>query len=190
MSPRRSQVKKSHSKQMIYIVEGIDKSGKSTVILDLVSALPGVPVVFKLKNKPTSGSTDERRKVALAYDELFEQAKKNHINTPIIFDRAYPSELVYSQINRGYDAFYEVDWWRLDEELKEIARFIYCSAPNDVLLERFKQHNETDLTENQFGQVLARYDMFLEKTNLKVLRLDTTMSREENLERIKEFVNQ
>lgn len=172
---------------MIYIVEGIDKSGKSTVIGDLQSLLPGA-VIFKLKNKPTSGSTDERTKVFTCYDELFHQARLNHEKVPIIFDRAYPSEIVYSKINRGYDAFYQVDWWRLDDELKDIARFIYCSAPEDVLIERFLKHNEKDLTQDQFEEVLERYDLFLGKTSLKTLFLDTTKSREENIETIKDFI--
>jgi thymidylate kinase len=67
---------------------------------------------------------------------------------------------------------------------------IYCSAPNDVIEERFKEHDEKDLTPNQFKEVLERYEMFLEKTSLPVLRLDTTKSREENKELMKQFIEQ
>lgn len=172
---------------MIYIVEGIDKAGKSTVIEDLKRLLPDA-VVFKLKNKPTGGSAEEREKVLLCYDELFHQALENHEKVPVIFDRAYPSEIVYSKINRGYDAFYVIDWWRLDDKLKDVAKFIYCFAPENVLVERFKQHKEKDLTQDQFEEVLERYDMFLGKTTLRVLPLDTTKTREQNLDEMRAFI--
>ena len=189
MVSQQSEERKYRSNNMVYILCGIDKSGKSTVIQDLKDLLPGA-VVFKIKNKPKDGSPDERAKVQYIYDELFHQALQNSQDVPVIFDRAYPSELVYSKINRGYDAFYVVDWWRLDESLKDAARLIYCSAPDDVLVQRFNETGDKDLTSNQFKEVLERYEMFLEKTSLPVLRLDTTKSREENKELMKQFIEQ
>lgn len=174
---------------MIVIFEGIDKSGKSTVLQDLVGRIRSDhvwPIVYKLENKPRDNSEFERNKVWIAYSELFAQAVRQSPMQTVIFDRAYPSELVHSP-RRGYDAFYLPRWWGLDESLRDIAKIVYCSAPLDVIKERFVLTNEKDPSDD-LEEIIERYEMFLERTSLPVLRVDTTQSRVTNLDKIDEYL--
>lgn len=170
---------------MIFIIEGIDKSGKSTVIKDLIKEFDGA-VVFKLYNKPKNSSEREREKVWIAYTELFHQATiLAEEGKTVIFDRAYPSELVYS-VKRGYDAFYNNDWWKMDEGLVEAVTLVYCEAPVEVLKKRFVDTQETDLDFNELEKILERYNKFIETTKLDTIVLDTTKGRKDNMRLIHE----
>ena len=135
---------------MILIVEGLDKSGKSTIIKDLVEykrQMHKDPIVLKLSQKPKDNSDSEIQKVKIIYTELFEQAKRLQTDRLVLFDRSFPSEMVYS-IKRGYDAMEDLFWWEFDrvlgkQNLLEIRTIlIYCKAPKTVLIERFKTDKE------------------------------------------------
>lgn len=173
---------------MILILEGIDKAGKSTVIKDISEKILPNSLVWKFKNKPINSQRDEVNKCFIGYDELFHQAVASHKKVPIVFDRAYPSELVYS-IKRQYDAFFDLRFWDLDKRLKDDAKIVYCHAPDEVLKKRFEETGETDLKYSEFPRILERYEQFLSKTAIPVLRVDTTKSREENIEAIKRFIS-
>ena len=179
-------------KNMIIIVEGLDKSGKSTIVNDLVESQKNfynqTPVVFKLSSKPIDGSPEEQRKVLCRYEELFAQAVKLHDQGHVvIFDRAYPSEMVYS-IKRGYDSLNDFKWLEFDKKignLEEVfVNLIYCEAPRELLIERFKSDKEEFTTVKEIDTLIERYESFLDCTSLKPIRISSTESRIDNLQKI------
>lgn len=175
---------------MIIILEGIDKSGKTSVIQDLEKDVLVNSIVWKVHNKPKTGNRRDQDKIWTAYSELFHQALATHKKINVVFDRSYPSELVYSQVKRRYDAFYDLRWWELDKSLKDDVVLIYCYAPEEELKKRFFLTGEKHLTESEFPKILGRYDWFLQRTKLPTLKLDTTKSRSENIAEMQKFINE
>ena len=84
---------------MRLIIEGVDKSGKSTLIETLKNKFPKA-VQLKLMTKPYDSSQEETEKLFEVYTTMKEMTdKKDYV---YIFDRYFQSELVYSYI-RGND---------------------------------------------------------------------------------------
>lgn len=175
---------------MNIILEGCDKSGKSTLIRDIVtSMLPEIPVVFKLSQKPKDDSPMEREKVIAAYKEMFHQAENNP-NHVFIFDRAYPTEMVYS-IKRGYDALSEPELLKLDTKLADgNTLLIYCEADPDVIAKRFLTDNEEFAKIEDIERLLERYNIFLTKTKLPYIRINSLTDRFQNLAAVRKFLKQ
>jgi len=179
---------------MIIIIEGIDKAGKSTIVKDLEDLFENKAIVLKLSQKPKDGSPDELLKVKVAYRELFEQARMmNEKGMKVIFDRSYPSELVYS-IKRGYDALKNQEWWEFDESLKDLVDkkeilLIYCSTEDQIIETRFKTDNETFMEPQEIPLFKERYEEFLSKTILPYIRIDSLKDRLANLVTIQNLLD-
>ena len=169
------------------LLEGIDRSGKSTVINNLIRSQ--VSTLFKLYNKPANNSYYERERVRIAYNELFHQAELNNASSTVIFDRSYPSEIVYS-IRRDYDAFWDSFWWELEDTLKGRAVIVYCFVDPDELVKRFTTTRESHLRLEEIPQILDRYNLFLDRTRLPVLRLETTERPQDLADKVIQFHNE
>lgn len=175
---------------MIIICEGIDKAGKSSVIQDLTTQNFVTSVVFKISQKPRDNSLEEQIRVKVAYDELFAQALRlsRSEGKTVIFDRGYPSEMVYSA-KRGYDALANEYWWNIDKMYRDAsAVIIYCHAPKDVISKRFVTDNEEFAQHDEIDMLLDRYESFISKTTVPVLKIDSTESRQDNIVKIQEFL--
>ncbi len=169
---------------MIYIVEGADKSGKSTLIKAFTEQ-HARSLVLKLSSdfKPKYGDKEELHNLSVAYNELFNQARALSYDQgfDVIFDRAYPSEIVYS-IKRDYDAFKHNHWWELDRGLAAsgFCKLIYCSVPDEINKDRMQTEKEEYLKQDELTLIKARYKEFLAKTKLTVIELDTTQDPQLN----------
>ena len=176
---------------MNIIVEGCDKAGKSTICNDIRDALlPVVPVTFKLTQKPDKDSFFSQQMVVKIYVEIFGQTfhewNKEHI---FLFDRSYPSELVYS-IKRGYEAMENEDLKALDLRLgdRKDTLLIYCEVDAETLKKRFKSDKEEYLTEAEIERTLARYENFLKMTYLPFIRINSLTDRGENIAVVRKFI--
>ena len=70
---------------MNIIVEGIDKSGKSTIVNDIRETLfPKIPITLKLSRKPQDGSFFEQDIVGIIYCEMFAEIS-THNNASHVF---------------------------------------------------------------------------------------------------------
>jgi len=155
---------------MIYIVDGCDKSGKSTVVNSLVNLFP---LLHKIKNqfKPTSSTEETGFKMIGIYLGIYETLLQTE--TDAVLDRGHLTEIVYGH-RRGYDSEKLFPWTDFEETtLADNARIIYVSAPPAVIRERFKVDNETYISDTEIEGILERYENYLEKTKLKVLRLSS-----------------
>src|SRR3990167_3323467 len=88
------------SKLRVIIVEGIDKSGKSTFVELLSKKYPGV--LLKITDRPSDGTEAERDKIKKYYSSVLDFIRDNP-DKLFLLDRFFWSERVYS-IKRGYDA--------------------------------------------------------------------------------------
>ena len=176
---------------MNIIVCGIDKSGKSTICNDIRESLyPIVPVTFKITKKPSTDNFFSQQMVVKIYQEMLGQTlydwNKSHI---FLFDRAYPSEMVYS-IKRGYDAMQNEDLLALDLRLadKGGTLLVYCEVDAETLKKRFKSEKEEYLKEKEIEQMLSRYEDFLKLTHLPFIRINSLTERGQNVVAVKKFI--
>lgn len=174
---------------MILIIEGIDKAGKSSVISD-IRDLQKDAIVFKLANKPKDGSIEQLNRVYVAYVELFAQAVRlSNEGRLIIFDRAYPSEMVYS-VKRGYDALLDSPKWRKFDKVlsNEHALVIYCYAPKEIIEKRFETDKEEFMSVKEIDEFTTRYEHFLGITELPYIKVDSTKDRAANITTIRQLL--
>lgn len=178
---------------MNIIVEGIDKAGKSTIVGDIIESLiPVIPVVVKVSQKPKSESELEKAIIIARYQELFALTEnplnKEHI---FLFDRAYPSEMVYS-VKRGGDKLSEPAFLDLDKRLgkSEQTLLIYCEADPKTIARRFESEKEEYAKVEDIEKLLARYEIFLKKTKLPYIRINSLTDRGQNLAAVREFLKQ
>lgn len=156
-------------------------------------------IVFKLSagNKPSGRDFPEieNARVFTAYSELFAQAKKlsdeGHV---VIFDRAYPSQMVYCvkrQKHSGWsDQLTEPAWAAFDKYIAlQGVKMIYCWAPDAVVAERFKTDGEDYMRVDEIEALKARYMIFVERSAVKTLMLNSTDEMSENVEAVKNFIS-
>lgn len=176
---------------MNVIVEGIDKSGKSTIVKDLMEYLESEsPIYMKISKKPSDDSFGERQAVIRMYEELFYQTGWVHNkDRTFIFDRSYPSEMVYSW-KRGYDALSDNNLLSLDARLAENNHtfLIYCTTDMETIAKRFDTDKEEYLVKEDIQRTLERYEIFLAKTKLPLVVINSSDDRQYNLDRVKEFL--
>ena len=158
---------------MRLIIEGVDKSGKSTLIETLKNKFPKA-VQLKLMTKPYDSSQEETEKLFEVYTTMKEMTdKKDYV---YIFDRYFQSELVYSYI-RGNDRlatkegkeFFE----NLENELERNTLVVLLEHPAKEVAKRFKKFKEDFVKEEDIEKLQKRYREVVENSKLPYIVLDT-----------------
>lgn len=111
----------------IVIVEGVDRSGKTTVANALSRAL-GIPV-FRNREFGLDVESHER---GACYEIQKMWLMLNMVETfddDVIFDRLHLSEFVYGLIERGY---VNNNVWKVDERLSSLGAIIVHVKPYDI----------------------------------------------------------
>lgn len=171
--------------QQIIIVEGHDKSGKSNIIVELSKRL-NIPSYKSSSEHNNFLISQNRFKCDIEYAcparlDLIKQTKQS-----VIFDRAYPSEYVYS-------LFYNRDTnlqslQMLDEEYAKLgAKIIICQRKN---LDGIVDDLDPKLDSRALQEIAQLYDAFTSVTSCKVYKLyvdDEDLDREVN--EIIDFLN-
>ena len=143
-------------KVMILILEGCDKTGKSTLAAKLSKEL-GFPILKT--SAPKKGEDPYREYVTKILTS----------NENIIFDRFHLGELVYGPIYRKKSQLDQAQFRSLELLLKaRDARIIYCEAPKEFILQKFKEDNETFAQPSDIQLILDTYKSILSKTSLPV----------------------
>jgi len=171
------------SKIQIFIIEGFDTSGKSTVVDALSKEFPSL--VMKNTYRPLNSDTEGREKIKKIYIQMIAQIWGTESHRYFILDRFYPSEMVYS-IKRGYEAMNDPYFESLESWLKVEgeAYLIYCNPGKETIKERLKEHTDSFIKPEDIS-LLERYDAFYEKCTLNKLKVDTTKPTKEIIEQIK-----
>ena len=164
---------------MNMIIEGVDKSGKSTFVRLLQSFFDEPPVVLKNSRRPKMDSNLEREILKSRYELLASVVEKNPLHR-FIFDRFYPTEMAYSLVKRGYDALEDKWYWDFDKRIsKTRTALVYVESPILTVKARFKTGKEDYLTAADIEVVNDRYHQFLDKTELDVYYVNGTMNNKE-----------
>lgn len=172
---------------IVILVEGVDCSGKSTLVEALSKKYPGI--LLKLNYRPKDKSEQETLIYKRHVYSMMSFINDNRKDKSIILDRFYSSELVYSKVKRKYDAFKDSTYFKIDKSLSCLPNlYIYCSPGNDVIIERLKQRGDDYIDEKDVQALSDRYDLFYEKTTLNKMKVDTTKNIEELLKLIEEKI--
>lgn len=122
---------------MVFIIEGPDGSGKTT-LAEMLSKQTGFPVVHRTQPK----SEEEKARMMQEYVATIKTGKN------AIFDRCWYSEMAYGPIMRdksviGYPEMYELE--RL--LTKRGALIIYCTDKPETLWYRCSKRGEDYITD-------------------------------------------
>lgn len=135
---------------MIFILEGADGSGKTTLANQL-HRQTGFPVIHRTKPKDNA----EKAMMMDTYLHAVRKTKKG------IFDRCWYSEMVYGPIMRGASCISFSQMYALERQLvKNGAVIIHCTGPKHVLWDRCQTRGEDYIVDrHKFDQI---YDTFEE----------------------------
>lgn len=154
------------------ILEGVDKSGKTTISNYLLKNIKN-SVLIKGNVKPKNSSEEEIKKIRNYYNEILKLIKSDYFkDKTIIIDRYFPSQMIYS-IKRKHDEMYNKYYIKFEEEIKKINHLlIYCRPDIDVILSRFDKLGDEYINKDDIYILLKRYDYFFKKTNLNKIIIE------------------
>lgn len=163
---------------MLILVEGCDKSGKSSLIREL-SKLLDFPV-WKNQIKPDNSLASNKliNSIYLTAYTVVQASKQS-----MIFDRSHITEFVYARVLRNYDPL--PGYLEVTNEL--VTRFyknvlvIQMTAPTAVIRDRFVSDGETFVTAEQIDMIKEEYKILQESDLLNTLVLDSTNTMEYNI---------
>lgn len=130
------------------IVEGMDNSGKTTLIKSLTRDLP-------LSIIKSPGPKDSLASFLWVIQTLREKKKD------IIYDRYFLiSERVYGPIIRGEDVFGDYTFDLISLMLRKSPLIIYC-RPSDETIKNWGSRDQMAGVKNNFHDLVTRYDWIM-----------------------------
>lgn len=174
---------------MILLFEGVDKSGKSSLLNDFCQYLISQQInfdEFKNKIKPEGKSELSIGRTAGIYLGAYQLASNKYY--PVLFDRSHITEVVYSS-RRGYEALDYFDWLSYEEKQKDML-LVYTSAPVSVVKKRFEQDGEDYVKPEEIETILNRFDIYLKRTKLPTLKLSSIDDRTNNVSELINFLKE
>jgi len=163
---------------MIFLFEGLDKSGKSTLIRNFRD-LSHIEV-FKNPIKP--GKTDYSKGfVNGTYYGAYLAAKLS--DQDLIFDRSHITELAYAKVKRKYEP--ETEFWnKWEEENAHCVIVVFIDAPLDTLKERFKTDKEEYVKISEIKRIANAYEKYFENPKLRMIYIDGSVSRQRMVDQL------
>jgi len=146
---------------MFIIIEGLDKTGKSTLANYILKNMPNT-ILMKNGEKPKNSSVEERAKISHIYSNILDIYNTYFKDSIFIVDRFLLSEWVYS-IKRGYEAIDDIDLSDLAEKLSIMGDviLIYCETTREMLVQRFKEDKEEYALISEIEMLNERYEKFV-----------------------------
>tara|TARA_R110000851_G_scaffold70141_2_gene156533 strand:+ start:1371 stop:1931 length:561 start_codon:yes stop_codon:yes gene_type:complete len=175
---------------VIIILEGVDCGGKGWMAERLLKSIPNC-YYLKHGNKPANNSEGEIAKLHISYNTMLktynEAIRPNGGN--VIFDRFYPSELVYGSVVRRYNINLTRDealinyYKELESKVnQEPHLYIEIFADKADILKRMEIRGEDYLEQELVSPVLESYEAFFETTSLtNKYRLRSSQTNVENI---------
>ena len=155
---------------MIIIIEGVDGTGKSTIVNELVNK------GFETTHNPYDYKTIN------VFDKYYRSINdiKPYVN--IVFDRSFFSEIVYGRVYRNRSRITQEEFRLLLSllELKKSVLIVYLEASNeDLRLRRPFDH----IMHDKIYQLMGEYDLLMTYASSKVdvVRINTSNSSVENV---------
>lgn len=149
---------------MIFIIEGPDGAGKTTLVNQLKQALPQAKVEHFGAPETDDDAFNYWQKYAWAIKDV-------QPGETVIFDRSWYSDLVYGPIMRDRQEMSQAHADMLSAMVVASGGgiIIYCNAPVKVLWSRCKARGETYITSQEllgriavlYGTVMSKYVSYL-----------------------------
>lgn len=137
------------------IVEGVDNTGKSSLIQTLVNVFPMLKV-GRFDKAPEAQEHDYRNYV---WGTLAQSPKQTAFK---IFDRFLFSELVYGPILRGKVRLLDSECLAALSMIKfHKPLIIYCKRPMDKVLETFGEREQLSGVKENLTSLMSAYDSYL-----------------------------
>lgn len=149
---------------MLITLEGCDATGKTTLVNALAKRLD-YDVVKGSSFEITGGKNQ---------DELFESFMELTTLDNTILDRYIYSNEVYAPLYSDYACLNDEQRRFIEREVQGATLIIYLSAPVEVIKERFRTRGEDYVDEDKIETILHSYEQSLSKSNLEILRYDTS----------------
>ena len=144
-------------KSPIIIVEGIDRTGKTT-FCNKLSKKTGFPIFKHIRNILDYSEMDNNNET-----DKFLQLIRLHSMTNgdgVIFDRCYISDYVYGIIERDYASYYAyLNKCVIEQELNKMNCILVLMLPTDI--KRSSKEHGKDLTEYEEYFESAFYHSFI-----------------------------
>jgi len=152
--------------QMILIFEGADYTGKTSISKKLSTTLK-IPY-FKNTTELQFFNNEDISKYRWL-DQLYIYEFLKQTKYSVIFDRAYPSDIVYSSLYRKYDDDFFARLYNIDELFSQInAQIILCYKDN------FSNYFDVIIEFENIERIQKAYFEFANQTKCKLLKLNTT----------------
>lgn len=165
---------------MLLIFEGIDTSGKDTIMNEVNKHLN-----FEIVRGSSFELTNGKDEMELFYSFYRMTALDN-----VILNRYVYSNLVYAPIFSDYNMMNVEELPIIENKLKDKAVIIYLHADKDVITDRFKSRGEKYVDENQIEEILESYRDILQNTELDVISINTGKSSiQESVDSILSFLD-
>lgn len=143
------------------ILEGCDKTGKSTLANELMLEFPDV---FKtiMRFKAPGGNTRQEQywNARNEYEVGIVYAQRSGI----IFDRFLLGEAVYAPLMRGYYPYYIRN---LEKKIPPTTLLVVLTAPESLVARRFDTDNETFIKKEDIGYLLNAYNEEFKLSNIQ-----------------------
>lgn len=170
---------------MRIIIDGCDKSGKSTLIEALKNEIPSL-IGMKLLTKPWDNSDLSKQYIKKMYIRMADMTRDQSAH--YLFDRWYPSEMVYS-FKRGYNSMQDPFFWDFEKELRKTPNlYILLNVDKKLIAKRFETDGEDFAKVTEIDRIQKRYLKHFKLCQLNKIMVDPTDNLEETVKLIKETI--
>ena len=167
---------------MRIIIEGCDKSGKSTLIEALKNQIPSM-VGLKLLSKPADGTDRSKQYIKQMYIHMADMSRNQTAH--YLFDRWYPSQMVYS-FKRKHDDLDDPWFMQFEQELSKTPNlYILLDVDPDLIEKRFDEDQEKFAKKNEINKIKQRYAKHYKMCQLNKMIIDPTDRLDEAVDQIK-----
>jgi thymidylate kinase len=156
---------------MIIMIEGCDRTGKTTLAKMLAEKLGGQVIHT---SKPQTDNP---------YVEYLEKLASLPRHKILIFDRFYLGEYVYSILWRGGCKISSEQFKKLDHVAANLhkAVVIHACASTETIIERCRREGEELLQEDQVEQCADLFNQIIYHTDLPVITYDSDSQKAEDI---------
>lgn len=168
------------------IVEGVDNSGKSTLIKELLEEYPSLQFGGKPGGPPEKIGRDN------LYNWWYDVVDSCPTETyKKVYDRFYFSELVYGPVIRGGVSFHHDELATIMNKLRiHQPLIIYCNVPINQVYKNFNKREQLKGVKENIHKLKEQYEDVMmtlqedKKEDFRILRYDyTDPSSKENLDK-------